>query len=372
MVDQAIIDEYQEQITNDTIYQRQEGELVGEREYEEQQRDQSEQNRLESRSDVHATTAKIGPLEFVGDFSDPDVNIKTSRDVRDHSVVSGVADFGSDKRYVVHPKSTRPMNIEIIGWIREGQLGVVDELIGGGPERGETTMVGVRTGRWTGTAVIKEIDVDYSRVYHEHHGPIFETTISLVAVNKDKLPNGFGGDPYNGPDWGYIDGEPVGGTAYRIEQEQQEETRINNLFSSMDVSAVVGKLAFIDEFEDPDVRVNHTRDTVDHEIVSGHDVYRDEGIDYVVQVMGKNPANISIKGWIRESQTETAEALPELDRTPLISGRWSGIVTPLDVNIDYSRDRQPIDSGSVFEITIELLGLKKGELPENIPDPTVF
>lgn len=331
----------------------------------EEQQSSREQERLEKLGETHELDAKIGPLEFVGDFSDPDVNVRNSRDTAEHSIINGATEFGSNSEFVVQEKGTRPTEIQIVGWIRENQLDTTDELVG-------ENLVGVRTGRWLGTGVITDVDVDYSRVYHHHHGPIFETTIDILAIRRGELPDGF--DPDLSEQGGvYIPGEdselsnPDNKTKAQLlaerEEKKSEEERLANLGETANVSAVIGNLGFVDDFEDPDVQVSHSRETVDHELVTGHKTYRDEGIDHVVQLMGREPTEITVEGWVREDQLEDVDKLPKKSDIRFISGRWTGTVVPLDTDVEYSRNTHN-HHGSIFKVTIELLGTQKDSLPD--------
>lgn len=362
-VDTDILEEYVDQVSTDTKYRYEDGNLVGGQQFQRQQASQAESERRESRFDIRELQAKIGPLEFVGDFSDPDVNITSTRDVREHAIVSGVSEFGVDSDFVIQEKSQRPTEIEVVGWIREGQLAVADELI-------HTKLVGVHTGRWSGSAVIESVDVDYSRVYHEDHGPVFETTIRLLAVSRGTIPDSFREPGWEPNWWGYIDGEPVGRPAYREQQAQNEQNRLDQLYDSMRFSCVVGNLTFANDFDDPDVNVSHKRNTADHELVTGHTEYRDEDIDYVTQVMGREPPEITVDGWIREDQVTTADNLTGMNRTVLISGRWSGTVVPKDVDVTYTRNDHE-EHGALLEVTIDLIGIQKGSLPDTLEERNI-
>ena len=275
--------------------------------------------------------AKVGDLSFVGDFSDPNVDVLNTRETSEHDIISGVSELGGDGDFVVQARGRQPTQITITGWIREDQLETADDLVA-------TNMVGVRTGRWVGSAVVEDVDVDYSRVYHDYHGPIFETTIEILAVHRNQLPDGFS------------------------EPESMDEPP-DDVGRTMEVSTVIGNLSFVDDFSDPDVNVTNSRQTQDHEIVTGHRAYRDEGMEYIVQAMGKNPADIDITGWIREDQLEVADMLVAQGQIRLISGRWTGTVVVTDVDVEYKRNYHEIH-GPLFEVTVTALGVQKGVFPE--------
>lgn len=131
---------------------------------------------------VGAVTAQIGDLEFEDEFSDPTVTVRNERQTAEHEVVTGhsaVREQGIE--YVVQALGRSPPDIEITGWVPESELDLVDDLV-------SSDHVGIRTARWTGTAVPKTVDVNYSRVWHDIHGWIFETDFELIGVNKGMVP----------------------------------------------------------------------------------------------------------------------------------------------------------------------------------------
>lgn len=134
-----------------------------------------------------------------------------------------------------------------------------------------------------------------------------------------------------------------------------------------DVDAEIGDLTFYPEFSDPDVNLSHSRDTNDHEIVTGHTAYRDQGVEYVVQAMGRNAPEIDITGWITEEQLEVADELVTESRVRLVTSRWQGAAVPLNVDVDYSRvyhDKR----GPIFETTFDLLGTNPNQFPKDYED----
>lgn len=132
---------------------------------------------------IGAVEAQIGDLEFKEDFSDPSVDVNHERHTADHEVVSGHSAIREqDIDFVVQALGTKPSELDITGWVTEDQLDLVDNLV-------STAYVGVVTARWSGTAVVKDVDVPYSRTYHDQHGWIFEITIALVGVNKGSVPD---------------------------------------------------------------------------------------------------------------------------------------------------------------------------------------
>lgn len=360
MVSSDVIEEYRKQQENNTLYEYRDGELVGGRERERQDAEAEERSRLNNLFSTQGISAKVGPLDFISEFSDPDVDITSDRDRREHDVVSGASEFGVDSGFVVQPKGRRPTNIEISGWVSEKQLEVIDRLTA-------TQLVGVRTGRWTGTAVIEEASTTDADNYDQDYGELFETTISLIGVKRGRLPRGFGESGYEGPSWENAKGQQIQSGLYQLANDLTVEPGIDALFQARDVSCVIGDLGFIDDFSDPNVDVAHSRDTQDHEIVTGHTRYRDEDIDHVTQTLGRNVPEITVDGYIREDQLETADRLTELGKTPMLSGRWSGTVLPISVDVPYVREQHNVH-GNVFAVTIELLGIEKDVLPDKLPE----
>ena len=133
------------------------------------------------------------------------------------------------------------------------------------------------------------------------------------------------------------------------------------------VVAKIGDLEFIDAFSDPDVEITHDRDTTDHELVTGHTAYRDEGVEFVIQVMGRNAPEIDISGWITKEQLGTADALVKESRVRIDTNRWSGAAVPLRTDINYSR-HQHDEHGQIFEVDIELLGTNRNGYPDTSDD----
>lgn len=129
-----------------------------------------------------------------------------------------------------------------------------------------------------------------------------------------------------------------------------------------EVDARIGELEFHDEFSDPDVEVHHTRETADHDIVTGHDAYRDRDIAFVVQALGRRPSELTITGWVTEGQLSTVDGLVSEDMVEVVTARWTGTAVPHDVDVPYSRVWHDV-RGWIFEVTIELFGINQGALP---------
>lgn len=131
------------------------------------------------------------------------------------------------------------------------------------------------------------------------------------------------------------------------------------------VNAVIGDLEFKDEFSDPDITLSHSRDTKDHEIVTGHTAYRDSGFDYVVQAMSRNAPSIQITGWVTKEQLPIIDGMLSEPRIHITTGRWTGVVVPTDIDVEYSRVWHDTH-GWIYETTFDLIGTDRdGSLNED-------
>lgn len=130
------------------------------------------------------------------------------------------------------------------------------------------------------------------------------------------------------------------------------------------VEARVGPIRFKDAFSDPTVNIMKEREVADHEVVTGHSAVRDAGIEFIVQALGENPAEIEITGWITEDQLELADRMTSLDYVVVVTGRWIGTAVPRSVDTDYSRVKHD-DHGWIFETTFDLVGVARNRIPSN-------
>lgn len=132
-------------------------------------------NNNEGSTYVGNIDAKIGPITFKDEFSDPTVNINHRRETADHQIISGtsVAEGGED--FVVQEQGRKPPEIEVIGWLTENQVPLADKLVA-------EHIIPIQTARYVGTAVPDTVDVDYSRVYHNEYNWLFETTFTFLGV----------------------------------------------------------------------------------------------------------------------------------------------------------------------------------------------
>jgi len=123
-----------------------------------------------------------------------------------------------------------------------------------------------------------------------------------------------------------------------------------------EVDAKIGPIEFHDEFSDPTVDISHERETADHEIVSGHTVYRERGTEFVVQALGRRPPEISITGWLTEEQLDEADKLVTADVVNVRTARYVGTAVPRSVDIPYSRVWHDTHNW-IFEVDFELRGV---------------
>lgn len=114
-------------------------------------------------------------------------------------------------------------------------------------------------------------------------------------------------------------------------------------------NAQLGDFTFHEDFSDPVVDVTHDARTVSHETING---------DNIIQVMGRDPPNISIEGVAYDFQLETADELLEKDEIPFFSDRWTGMVVVESVDTAYRREAEPGTGDWVYDLNIDLLGVK--------------
>lgn len=122
------------------------------------------------------------------------------------------------------------------------------------------------------------------------------------------------------------------------------------------IDARIGPITLKDEFSDPTVDVSHERDTSEHEIVSGNTAYRNDGVEFVVQALGRRPPQIDITGWLTEQQAATADELVSENVVRIITARYTGQAVPVAVDIPYSRVYHDT-YGWIFETQFQFLGI---------------
>lgn len=116
------------------------------------------------------------------------------------------------------------------------------------------------------------------------------------------------------------------------------------------ISAKVGPLEFHPDFSDPIVDISYEARTATHETING---------DNIIQVMGKQPPEISIEGVIYDSQLEHADALiREEQEIPVLSERWTGMAVVETVETPYRREADPETGEWIHDINIDLLAVR--------------
>lgn len=112
---------------------------------------------------------------------------------------------------------------------------------------------------------------------------------------------------------------------------------------------MVGDLVFHEDFSDPVVDITHDARTVTHETING---------DNIIQVMGRDPPDISIEGVAYDFQLEVIDELLEKDEVPMITDRWTGMVVVTSVDTSYRREAEPGTGDWVYDVNLDLLGVK--------------
>lgn len=138
--------------------------------------------------------------------------------------------------------------------------------------------------------------------------------------------------------------------------EQLQQTPRTHVEKVGQLEAEIGPIKLKDEFSDPDVDVSHTRETTDHEVVTGHTEYIDDGIEFVVQALGRKPPEIDITAWLTEDQVSKADDLVSEQVIELKTGRYYGEAIPESIDIPYSRVYHD-KHGWIFEVSFEFLGI---------------
>mgnify|MGYP006873393635 CR=1 FL=1 len=128
-----------------------------------------------------------------------------------------------------------------------------------------------------------------------------------------------------------------------------------------EVPATIGPVELKDEFSDPTVDITHERLTAEHEVVEGHTTYTDNGVDFVVQTMGRMPPEISITCWVTQSQLPAIENLLQNDEVRIETARYIGSTVPKDVDVEYSRTYHSTH-GWIFETEITLFATEPASL----------
>jgi hypothetical protein len=134
-----------------------------------------------------------------------------------------------------------------------------------------------------------------------------------------------------------------------------------------EISALIGTLKLKSEFDDPDVDVDHERLTAEHEVVTGHNTYTDNGVNFIVQGLGRMPPEIDITCWVTQSQLPIVEDPVTKDQISLRTSRYVGDAIPKEVDVAYSRTYHD-KHGWIFEVTIQLLATQPNNFRAESPD----
>jgi len=126
------------------------------------------------------------------------------------------------------------------------------------------------------------------------------------------------------------------------------------------VPAKIAGIELEDEFADPDVDISHERLVVDHEVVPGHNTYTDNGVDFVVQTMGRMPPELDITCWVTQTQLPHIENIIHQSIVDVRTARYIGQAVPQNIDVEYSRTYHEVH-GWIFEVSIQLLATQ----PEN-------
>lgn len=121
--------------------------------------------------------AKVGQLEFDDRFSDPKVDTRQRINTADHELVAG---GGSQEDFVVQKISKRPPEVTINGVVTATQLATVDGLR-------DQDVVRVRSHRWTGEAIVTDIQTTDIQAYYEDYR-LHEVTLTLKGLNQSYTP----------------------------------------------------------------------------------------------------------------------------------------------------------------------------------------
>lgn len=121
--------------------------------------------------------AQIGQIELKDEFSDPTVDITHTKQTKEHEVVPGHSTYiDNGVSYVVQAMGRNAPEIDITCWVTQDQLRAVDTLTTNG-------VIYIETARYIGRVVPKNVDIEYSRTYHEKHGWIFKTSIQCIGLD---------------------------------------------------------------------------------------------------------------------------------------------------------------------------------------------
>jgi len=132
------------------------------------------QHNTERAGDVSAI---IGDIELEDEFADPSVDITHKRQTAEHEIVTGHTFYHEQNaEFVIQALGRQPPEITVTAWLTEAQTRRADDLV-------SEDYIPLETARYTGTVVPTDADIPHSRVFHEDHNWIFETTFDFLGVN---------------------------------------------------------------------------------------------------------------------------------------------------------------------------------------------
>lgn len=114
--------------------------------------------------------ARIGPLSFPPEYSDPAVEIDTESRTVEHETM--------DDNVIIQTLGRRPHQIRISGVLPEDMLPTLDSLV----EQGEMT---VRTERWEGVAVARSTSTTFMRAKDKDNRWLYEVQITLLEIEQE-------------------------------------------------------------------------------------------------------------------------------------------------------------------------------------------
>ncbi|WP_153952852.1 hypothetical protein [Halosegnis longus] len=107
-------------------------------------------------------------------------------------------------------------------------------------------------------------------------------------------------------------------------------------------------LEFKEAFDDPLVSLSQEKRTVEHDVISG----ATDDDEYVVQVMGEKPTEITITAIITQSQVETARELTSRDIITVHTTEWIGVAAPNSISIDPRREKH--NGNWLYDVTYDV------------------
>lgn len=127
---------------------------------------------FEARASEQHIDASVGQLNFLTEFSDPNVDVSRKRQTAEHEVIAGSE---SSEDFAVQAISQKPPEINITGHIAEVQTNLARATF-------QTEVVSVETNRWSGDGVITEMSTNATNLVYENE-KVAEITFRIRAVD---------------------------------------------------------------------------------------------------------------------------------------------------------------------------------------------